>query len=274
MQIVDPHTHVWVNDPKFPWPAENDNPPAEDRSAEMLLELMSTHGVERTVLVQVIHYRWDNSYVVDCIQRYPDKFMGVGRVNPEDPAAADHVSKWTELGIHGVRLSPAVGEAGDWFANAAKMDPIFARAESLGVPILLLTRPPRLRDLVPLLERHPELDLVIDHMADCAPDDEEGRRLLIDLARYPRVTVKISHTWSISGEAYPWSDTHGLVQEVYQAFGGQRIMWGTDWPVSLGKAEYGQTLSVVRDEFSRFIGAEDMEWVLGKTALTLWSFGQ
>ena len=44
--------------------------------------------------------------------------------------------------------------------------------------------------------------------------------------------------------------------------------------VSLGKAEYGQTLSVVRDEFSRFIGAEDMEWVLGKTALTLWSFGQ
>ena len=77
-----------------------------------------------------------------------------------------------------------------------------------------------------------------------------------------------------AGEVYPWSDTHGLVQEVYQAFGGRRIMWGTDWPVSLGKAEYGQTLSVVRDEFSRFIGAEDMEWVLGKTALTLWSFGQ
>lgn len=274
MQIVDPHTHVWLNDPKFPWPAENANPPAEDRSAEMLLELMAAHGVDRTVLVQVIHYRWDNSYALDCAKRYPDKFMAVGRVNPEDPAAADHVSEWTEKGVHGVRLSPAVGAAGDWFADASMMDPIFARAESLGVPLLLLTRPARLRDLMPLLDRHPELDLVIDHMADCEPDDAEGRKLLTDLARYPRVTVKISHTWSISAEGYPWRDTHGLVQDVYQAFGGKRIMWGTDWPVSLGKAEYGQTLTVVQDEFSRFIAAEDMEWVLGKTALSLWSFGQ
>ena len=64
------------------------------------------------------------------------------------------------------------------------------------------------------------------------------------------------------------------VEEVYQAFGGRRIMWGTDWPVSQDKAEYGQTLSVVRDQFSGFIAAEDMEWVLGKTALSLWSFGQ
>mgnify|MGYP006422927043 FL=1 len=274
MQIIDPHTHVWLNDPQFPWPAENTSPPAEDRPAETLLELMSAHGVERTVLVQVIHYRWDNSYVADCVRRFPDKFMGVGRVNPEDPAAADHVSEWTEKGIHGVRLSPAVGAAGDWFVDAAKMDPIFARAESLQVPLLLLTQPPRLSDLIPLLDRHPNLDVVIDHMADCKPDDMEGRRLLTDLARYPRVTVKISHTWSISDQAYPWSDTHGLVEDVYQAFGGPRIMWGTDWPVSQGKAEYGQTLSVVQDEFSRFIAAEDMEWVLGKTALSLWSFGQ
>ncbi|HIG17135.1 MAG TPA: amidohydrolase [Candidatus Handelsmanbacteria bacterium] len=274
MQIIDPHTHVWKNDPRFPWPVENKNPPEEDRSAEMLLELMAAHGVEKTVLVQVIAYRWDNSYVVDSIQRYPDRFMGVGRVNPQDPAAADHVSEWAEKGIHGVRLSPAVGEAGDWFTDASMMDPIFARAESLGVPLLLLTRPPRLRDLMPLLDRHPELNLVVDHMADCSPDDTEGRRLLTDLARYPHVTIKISHTWSISAQGYPWTDTHGLVQDVYQAFGGRRIMWGTDWPVSQDKAEYGQTLSVVQDEFSRFIAAEDMEWVLGKTALSLWSFGQ
>lgn len=270
--IVDPHTHVWVNDPRFPWPAENQKPPAEDRSAEMLLELMAAHGVDKTVLVQVIHYRWDNSYALDCARRYPDKFMVAGRVNPEDPAAADHLSEWTEKGMHGVRLSPAVGDGGDWFTDAARMDPIFARAESLGVPLLLLTRPPRLQDLVPLLERHPDLNVVIDHMADCDPEDAEGRALLTDLARYPRVTVKISHTWSISGQEYPWKDTHGLVEEVYQAFGGQRIMWGTDWPVCLGKAEYGQTLQVVQEEFRRFISAEDMEWVLAKTALSLWPF--
>lgn len=271
--IVDPHVHVWINDPAFPWPAETTNPPAEDRTAEMLLELMAANAVERTVLVQVISYRWDNSYVVDCLKRYPDKFMGVGRINPEDPAAADHLSAWVEEGgIHGVRLSPAVGEAGDWFTNDELMDPVFARAEALKVPLVLLTRPPRLADLTRRLEKYPDLDVVIDHMADCGPDDLEGRKQLTDLAAHKRIYVKISHTWSISGAGYPWKDTHPLVEDVYQAFGAQRIMWGTDWPVSLSKAEYGQTLSVVRDEM-KFIAPDDLEWILGKTALRLWSFG-
>ena len=136
----------------------------------------------------------------------------------------------------------------------------------------MLTQSPRLRDLVPLLDRHPDLDVVIDHMSDVHPDDAEGRRLLMDLARYERVYVKISHTWSTSGQGYPWSDTHGLVEEVYQTFGARRIMWGTDWPVCLSKAEYGQTLSVVRDHMSAFITAADMEWVLGRTVLRLWPF--
>ncbi len=270
--IVDPHVHVWLNDPAFPWPAENTNPPEEDRTAEMLLQLMDEHGIDKTVLVQVISYRWDNSYVVDCVKRYPDRLMGVGRINPEDPAAADHLSEWVEGGgIHGVRLSPGVGEPGDWFTNDELMDPVFARAESLKVPLLLLTRPPRLLDLAKRLEKYPDLDVVIDHMADCEPEDLDGRKILTDLARFERVYVKISHTWSISNEAYPWKDTHPLAEAVYQAFGAQRIMWGTDWPVCLSKAEFGQTLSVVRDEM-KFIAAEDLDWVLGKTALRLWPF--
>ena len=40
-RILDPHTHVWKNDARFPWARETGNPPAEDRTAEMLLELMS-----------------------------------------------------------------------------------------------------------------------------------------------------------------------------------------------------------------------------------------
>ncbi|MBT5448418.1 MAG: amidohydrolase family protein, partial [Gemmatimonadetes bacterium] len=91
MRIIDPHVHVWTNDPAFPWPADNANPPAEDRTAEDLLALMDANGVEKTVLVQVIHYRWDNSYIAHVVKKYPDRFMAVGRINPEDPAAADHL---------------------------------------------------------------------------------------------------------------------------------------------------------------------------------------
>jgi len=271
LRVIDPHVHVWKNDPAFPWPAENPNPPSEDRTAEMLLELMAAHGVEKTVLVQVIHYRWDNSYVAHVIEQHPDKFMAVGRVDPEDPAAPDHLSRWTEEGgLHGVRLSPAREAQDDWFAGPL-MEPLFARAQELGVPMLILTGSPRLPDLARLLEKYPDLDTVIDHMADVHPEDAEGRRLLLGMARFPRVYVKISHTWSISQQDYPWADTHGLVEEVYQTFGAQRIMWGTDWPVCLSRATYLQTLQVVHDEM-KFITPGDLEWVLGKTVLQLWSF--
>ena len=161
--------------------------------------------------------------------------------------------------------------AGDWFTGPL-MDPIFGRAEALGVPMLILTRPSRLPDLAALLERHPDLDVTIDHMADCPPDSPGDIRKLIDMARYPRVYVKISHTWHISRENYPWSDTYDLVNRVYQAFGGQRLMWATDWPVCLNSdASYAQTLSVVRDEMD-FFGQEDLEWILFRTALKLWPF--
>lgn len=271
MRIIDPHVHVWKADPAFPWAKETTHPPAQDATPEMLLELMTAHGVEKTVLVQVIYYRWDNRYTAEALRKYPDKFMGVCRVNPEDPAAPDHLSYWTqEHGFHGVRLSPATDASGDWFRGPL-MDPLFQRAAQLGVPMLILTGASRLPDLAKLLDRHPDLDVVVDHMADCAIDRLEEWPKLLDLARYPRVFVKISHTWSLSKQGYPWRDTWELVKRVYQAFGGKRIMWGTDWPVCLRHATYAQTLSVVRDEMD-FIAAEDREWVLGKTALRLWPF--
>ena len=270
MRIIDPHVHVWINDPAFPWPAENSNPPKEDYSAELLLEHMEANGVDQTVIVHPIHYRWDNSYVAHVVNKYPDKFMGVGRINPEDPAAPDHLSMWTEKGLHGVRLSPSGQGENDWF-DGPLMDPIFARAEELGVPLLMLTGPKRLPRLVELLDKYPDLDCCIDHMSDVHPDDLEGRKALTDMARNSRVYVKISHTWSISGESYPWRDTFDLVEAVYQSFGAQHIMWGTDWPVCLSRAEYTQALTVVRDEM-KFIAPEDLEWVLGKTVLRLWNF--
>lgn len=271
MKLIDPHVHVWQNNPQFPWASETIDPPTEDATPDKLLKLMAANGVEKTVLVQYIGYRWDNSYTAQVLKTYPDKFMAVCRVNPEDPAAPDHLSYWTEEhDFHGVRLSPAVEASGDWFKGPL-IDPLFRRATTLGVPMLILTKPGRLPDLVRLLERHPDLAVVVDHMADCRPDAPDEVQTLLDLARYPRLYVKISHTWSISKQAYPWSDTHALVKQVYQAFGGRRIMWGTDWPVCLSRADYAQTLAVVRDEMN-FFSPEDRAWVLGKTALSLWPF--
>src|SRR5262245_55492384 len=50
-RIIDPHVHVWKNDPRYPWPKELANPPKEDALPSTLLQLMKAHGVEKTVIV-------------------------------------------------------------------------------------------------------------------------------------------------------------------------------------------------------------------------------
>lgn len=73
--MIDAHVHVWKHDARLPF-AAGAKVTAEDASAEMLLALMKANGVARTVLIQVIHYKWDNWYVADVLRRYPKVFRG------------------------------------------------------------------------------------------------------------------------------------------------------------------------------------------------------
>ncbi len=269
-RILDPHVHVWINDPLYPWAAETTEPPGHDATPEMLLNLMKANGVARTVLVQFIGYRWDNRYTLDTMKEHAPSFMAVCRVNPTDPAAPDLLEQLTERGFHGVRLSPTGDAAGDWIRGGL-MPALWKRAESLKVPMQIYAPITRMPDVLALIEKHPELDVIIDHMADCPIDQPQELDKLIALARFPRVFVKISHMWSISRRPYPWLDAQEYVKRLYAAFGPQRLMWGTDWPVCNGWTTYDKTLSIVRDDMA-FLNEEDKSWLLSKTVERLWDF--
>src|SRR5690349_4455931 len=116
-RILDPHVHVWKHDSKYPF-AEGARVPDRDATPEMLLDLMKANGVAKTVIIQVIHYRYDNRYLADVLKRYPGTFQGVCRVDPLDPNAPDHLSKLVEeQGFRVVRLSQAANSAGDWISR-------------------------------------------------------------------------------------------------------------------------------------------------------------
>src|SRR5712692_7279522 len=231
-RIIDPHVHVWKNDPDYPWPKGLKNPPKEDALPATLLQLMKANGVEKTVIVHVIHYQWDCRYAGDAIKAQRDKFMGVCRVDPNADSAVDNLNRWVkDYGFHGVRLSPAAGESGDWINNRERMDRIFGRAAELKIPMCILCPSTRLPDVSKVIERHKDaLDVCIDHMADSPIDKPDELKKLLALANYPQVFVKISHLWSLSKEKYPYKDTHEQVKRLYDSFGPKRLMWGTDWP--------------------------------------------
>lgn len=270
LRIIDPHVHVWVNDPRYPWAPETTNPPQRNATPEMLLQLMRANSVERTVLVQYIGYRWDNRYALDSMRNYAPYFRAVSRVNPQDPAAPDKLSELTGQGFHGVRLSPAADASGDWIRGKL-MPPLWKRAESLGIPMQILAPITRMPDIGRLVELCHDLNVVIDHMADCPIDKPDELEKLIALKRYPKVFVKISHTWTISKQPYPWLDAQEFAKRLYAAFGPRRLMWGTDWPLVEERASYRQALTVVRDDM-KFLNDDDKSWILSKTVERVWPF--
>ncbi|HLJ91643.1 MAG TPA: amidohydrolase family protein [Gemmataceae bacterium] len=271
--IIDPHVHVWKNDPRYPWPKELAKPPKVDALPATLLGLMNTNGVEKTVIVHVIHYRWDCRYAGDTIKAHPGQFMGVCRVDPMSDQAVADLDRWVhDYGFHGVRLSPTADASGDWINDQKRMDRIWGRAAQLKIPLCILCPVTRLPDVERVIDRHREtLDVCIDHMADCPINEPEKLEKLLNLARYPRVFVKISHLWGLSKQPYPYRDTFDQVKRLYDAFGPQRLMWGTDWPVVERSCGYAKAVALYRDEIP-FFTAEDRRWILGGTALKLWPF--
>ncbi|HVU44993.1 MAG TPA: amidohydrolase family protein [Terracidiphilus sp.] len=268
--MIDSHVHVFKRDPQFPY-APGAKPPAEDAPVEKLLELMHANNVARTVIIQVIHYKWDNSYLASVLKRYPTMFHGVCRVNPEDPAAPDHLSQLAQDGFRGVRLSPAAAAEGDWIRGPL-MPPLWRRCSELKVPMTILAPVTRMPDLVPLIEANPELTVVIDHMADCPLDRPDLLKLLFELARYPKVFVKISDMWVLSKQPYPFPDAQQQVKRLLAEFGAKRLMWATNWPVSLQQLDYSRIVDLYRDHFT-FVSREEHEEILSGTVQRVWPFG-
>ncbi len=270
-RVIDPHVHVWKNDRKYPWAKETLTPPAKDFTPEMLLGLMRANGVSRTVIIQVIHYRYDNSYLADVLKQYPKDFAGVARVDPLSPSAPDDLSHLVQnQGFQGVRLSPGPGPVGDWIQGPL-MPPLWKRCDQLKVPMTILTNPDRLPDIAKLADHYPDLTIVIDHMADCPLDRPDQLAKLMALERFPHLFVKISHTWGLSKQPYPYLDSQQQVKKLYDKFGPKRLMWGTDWPLVEGFCGYAKALELVRDHMA-FLNDEDKRWMLAKTIERVWKF--
>jgi L-fuconolactonase len=270
--IIDSHVHVWKSDPRYPWPAETKTPPDRDATAEQLLALMHASGVRWTVLIQVIYYRWDNRYVASVLKQYPQQFRGVARVTPEDPAAPDHLSRLTEEdGFRGVRISPAANASGDWIRGAL-MDPLWRRCRDTGIPMTVLAPVSRMPDIMRLADRFPDLTVVIDHMADSPLAHPRELEALLALRRFPRLHVKISHSWSLSAQVYPYLDSQEQIRRLYDAFGPRRLMAGTDWPLVEKYCTYADAINLAQSRIG-FLSSEDRRWVCGMTAAQVWGFG-
>ena len=286
--VVDTHMHVWANDPeRFPFPHPYDtsfrhvNVPHE-ATARMLLDDMDSCGVTHSVLVQVIYHGWDNSYVAECVRSHPDRFVGHGLIDPTDPRVAERLEYWVkEHGLAGMRFSAIYyrdgAKGGDGWIDSPAHDRAWRKARDLGAVFNFFLAPDQIPRLERMLTRHPEVTVCIDHLAqmDLSVENPEPQmRLLLSLAKHDNVRVKISELTSVAGTTYPFRESYSHLKRVYEAFGPDRLLWGTGYPGaargSYGRPTLEEELALVRDELP-FLDDEAREKMLGRNAALVWN---
>ncbi|NKB67692.1 MAG: amidohydrolase family protein [Candidatus Latescibacteria bacterium] len=263
--IVDSHLHIWSDDvDRYP---RRDVP--YPGSAELLLQYMDEAGVDHAVIVLPQYYQYDNRLLADTLRQHDDRFAGVGVIDPRGPKAADTLTQLVqEDGLGGVRLRGTI-ESG-WFCQT-DTDPLWQKAAQLNIPLCLLGSPEQIDLMRQMIERHPDTPVVIDHFAMIPASDgldAPAFQTFLALARFPRVHIKLSglHYWS-SGH-YPYETAQANLKAAVQAYGPQRILWGSDWPHILFGGGYIRNLNFVRR--LEWLSEADKAQILGATAYRLW----
>ena len=272
MLIVDAQVHIWGADtPERPWPKPKHGlkPVAVHQvipySKDFLLAEMAKAGVDRIVIVPPSWEGDRNDLGLAAAQAHPDRFAVMGRLDIEAPDARQQIASWLDQpGMLGLRFAfhtplleiPLVNGQVDW---------VWAEAEKAGVPVMILAQHRHMHLIDRVAARHPGLRLVMDHLglAGDAKDDEAFRDLdmLLALAKRPNVAVKATVLPFFSTDTYPYRNLHPYIRRVYDAFGPQRIFWGTD--LSRLPCTYREGVTMFTEEIP-WLTAEDKEWIMGR----------
>ncbi|MBI2947458.1 MAG: amidohydrolase [Verrucomicrobia bacterium] len=282
--VIDTHMHIWSGDlGRFPFAHPYDpnlKPPPIAATVELLVKEMDEFGISHCVLVQTIYHGWDNRYLVQCLKVHPKRFRGHGLIDPTDPKVADRLEYWVrEHGLRGMRFSPIYYEGKDAWLNAPASRALWRKAEDLGAIFNFFIATPQLPKLEEMVRSFPGVNVVIDHLARIdlkAADPSTEFKKLLALARYANVWVKVSELSVLSPSGkYPYADTFPWVRRMYEAFGPERLLWGTGFPgatrAQAGRPTLSEELNLIRKEIP-FFTAADREKILGRNAAGLWGF--
>lgn len=267
MLIADAQVHVWGADTaERPWPPGR---AAQAHRAtpfghEELLARMDEAGVDRAVIVPPSWEGDRNDLALEAARLHPDRFAVMGRLAIEDPASRAKVANWKQQpGMLGLRFTFHTPVSRPWLTDGTA-DWLWPAAEKAGVPIMFLP-PGQLAVADRIAERHPGLRLVIDHLGRQMGTKDEAAfgdlDELLKLARRPNVAVKATGLMGYSTEPYPWPTLQGHVKRVVDAFGPQRVFWGTD--ITRLSCTYREAIDFFTKEMD-FLSQQDLEWIMGR----------
>jgi L-fuconolactonase len=266
MLIVDSQVHVWGADtPERPWPkrAEAQRPVPLDK--DDLLREMNEAGVDRVIIVPPSWEGDRNDLAIQAALAHPDRFATMGRLDPQDPKSRGLIAKWRDQpGMLGLRFTFHIPQLVALITEG-HMDWVWGEAEAAGVPIYVLVPHSLVYLIDEVARRHPQLKLVMDHLAlnSKLKDAEAFAEFdkLLAIAKRPNVAAKASALPCYSTDKYPYRSLHPYIRQAYDAFGPQRLFWGTD--LSRSPIPYRQHVTMFTEEIP-WLTNDDKKWIMGR----------
>ena len=247
---IDSQVHAYErNRPERPWSGFLEGP--DEVTGDDMVAAMDSVGIDGALLVSPFSmYGYDASYALEVYAKHPGSFGLIKPFDPQSEETADEMVEWTGLpGVVGAHIMLAYQP---FEANDPGLNRILAAGALEGVPLNVLcwSKLPLMRDLA---RRHPNTQVVIDHVGlvqpfEPPPPPEPFADLadVLSLAEYDNVAIKISGACTLSHEPFPYTDIWAHLGKVFDAFGFDRCMWGTDWTRAVNLLTYKQGVEAFR----------------------------
>jgi L-fuconolactonase len=251
MPTLDSQVHAYErNHPGRPW-AGTLHGPAEV-TGDQMVAAMDAVGCDGAVLVSPFSmYRYDASYAKEVYAAHPTRFRLVKPVDPTDPAVVETIADWAATnGTVGIRVFLREGVSTD--PTDPSINRVLAAAARESLPVNLACTG-RLEQAGQLASRNPNTRLVIDHLGLPQPHEPPAPAQpfadlpkLLALAAHDNIAVKISGACTLSHEPFPYKDIWDPLGRIFDAFGFDRCLWGTDWTRAVGLLTYAQGVESFR----------------------------
>ena len=244
-KIIDAQVHAYEHDhPGRPWAAVLHGPASV--TGDAMVAAMDAVGVDAAILVSVFTmYRFDSSYAEQVYRAHPTRFRLIKPVDPTDPAVNETIDQWVKTpGTVAIRIMLNRGVSED--AADPGINRVLAAAARHNIPVNLLCWG-RLDQVKQLAARNPDTRIVVDHLGLEQPYEPpllaqpfgEIEKVLA-LAQHPNVVIKITGACTLSQKAYPYPDIWDPLARIFDAYGLERCMWGTDWTRAVQVLTYQQ----------------------------------
>ena len=251
MLTIDSQVHTYErNRPERPWAGFLHGP--EEVTGDDMVAAMDAVGVDGALLISpYAMYRFDGSYALNVYAKHPGRFGLIKPFDTTDPAVADKIADWAARdGTVGARIMLNRDLPTD--PADPGINRVLAAGAKHAMPVNMLVWG-RLEQAKGLAARNPDTQIVIDHLGLQQPFEppaptEPFAELpkVLELAAHKNVAIKISGACTLSHQPFPYKDIWDPLARIFDGFGLDRCLWGTDWTRAVGLLTYKQGVDAFR----------------------------